>query len=82
MTPVELDQLPQKSTGSLRLTLADGRRLVVEKPDRAMVYDHLLVFGQGFKRGERTAKRARFVSVPKILRIDPIHRRGDGRRHG
>ena len=81
MGPSDLEEyFEEQGDVPLKLTLARGDQIVMERPRDSKIFGMTLVFGVGYTENERISQRMKIVSVPNIVSVEPVRRHNGGRR--
>jgi 2-hydroxychromene-2-carboxylate isomerase len=81
MGPSDLEEyFEEQGDVPLKLTLASGDQIVMERPRDSKIFGMTLVFGVGYKENNRISERMKIVSVPNIVSVEPVRRHNGGSR--
>ena len=79
MSPTDLEEfLFEEPFQPLRLTLASGDQVSINSNRRVLIAGLALHYGLSDDPDSRIGKRARIISIPNIVLIEPINGRGGG----
>jgi len=84
MSPSDLEeQLYRDSFVPLRLTLASGDQVVIDRSDRVLMTGLAIHYLVADDPASRIGKQVKIISIPNIVlseQVTPRHRNGRGRR--